>query len=726
MRVRAVLGRNEPENRTIMPKRQHPNRLIHEKSPYLQQHAWNPVDWYPWGEEAFETARKTERPIFLSVGYSTCHWCHVMEHESFEDETTATLLNNRFVPVKVDREEMPDLDRLYMLFVQATTGSGGWPMSVWLTPSLKPFYGGSYFPPVERWGRPAFRVVLESIDSMWRNDRNRLLDSAGSMMRQLLELTRRSENGAALTSELSERCLKQLADSFDPEYGGFGGAPKFPRPVLLRFLFDHYARTGDHQARHMALLTLEKMEEGGIHDQLGIQGKGGGGFARYSTDEYWHVPHFEKMLYDNAQLADAYLRGWQCTQEPRFAETAKDIFNYVLCDMTSPDGGFYAAEDADSISTDGSNEPREGAFYLWSHEEVMHILGEKEGTLFCQAYAIREKGNAPYDPHGEFTGRNILIRAENMPELAIRAGLDPAETERKLEASRTALFDVRSKRPKPRRDEKVITAWNGLMISALARGAGMLQQPELLQAAERAVDFILDKLCNRGSWKLLRSWCDGEASIPGKAIDYACLIQALIDLYEASFNPEYLRMALRFTESQIGLFYDHSEGGFFSTPMDDALIPLRLKEDEDGAEPSANSVSVMNLLRLAAMTGREEFRELALTTLQHFAGTMERVPSAVPLLIASNEMALHPVTQVVLAGDPNDSRMKALRDTICRHDHFNLVLMQSGGSTADLLPEADAIGKGYDGPPAALVCYEGSCKPPVHDPETLMKILKPE
>jgi uncharacterized protein len=707
-----------------MTKRQRPNRLSDQKSPYLQQHAWNPVDWYPWGNEAFDEAERSDRPIFLSIGYSTCHWCHVMERESFEDETTAALLNSRFVPVKVDREEMPDLDRMYMLFVQATTGSGGWPMSVWLTPKLKPFFGGSYFPPVPRWGRPSFREVLEATDHLWTNERERVLASAGSTMQQILELSRQPKGKGELSHAPSDHCLKQMEKSFDEEYGGFGGAPKFPRPALLRFLFGRTARTGDRLALHMALLTVRKMADGGIHDQLHVVGRGGGGFARYSTDEYWHVPHFEKMLYDNAQLADAYLRAWQWTQNPYYAETARDIFNYALCDMTSPDGGFYAAEDADSVTPDNGGELREGAFYLWTKNEVLELLGEEDGTFYCQAYGIRETGNAPDDPHGEFAGKNILARVADMDKLAKRYGIGYDEMMRRIESARALLFEARSKRPRPRRDEKVITAWNGLMISALAKGAAILGDPALLRAAERAAKFILDRLYDSSNGQLKRRWCDGEAAIPGKAADYACMVQGLIDLYEASFDEAYLRQAVALTETQIDQFHDRKEGGFFSTAIDDTLVPIRMKEDEDGAEPSANSVTALNLLRLAEMTGREEFRELALDTIRHYSVAMERNPTSLPLMLVALDTALSPPIKVALAGDTDHPMMSALHKAAFRHDRLGMSVMLAREGSTGPLPASGTTGYSNDKPPAAFVCKEGSCLPPVHDPEALANMLE--
>lgn len=705
-----------------MHQERQPNRLINEKSPYLGQHAWNPVDWYPWGEEAFAAARDNNRPIFLSIGYSTCHWCHVMERESFEDDWTAAILNSSFIPVKVDREEMPDLDRLFMLFVQATTGSGGWPMSVWLTPALKPFFGGSYFPPVPRWGRPAFREVLGTIDHMWRDDRARIEESAGSMMRQLITLSRQPDP-AGLAHEAAERCFGELERSFDQVHGGFGGAPKFPRPAFLRFLFSYAGRTGNRKAQEMALHTIDRMAAGGIHDHLAIPGIGGGGFARYSTDEVWHLPHFEKMLYDNAQLADAALRAFQATRSQHYAELARDIFSYVLNDMRSPDGAFYAAEDADSIPPEGGEEMREGAFYLWSRAEVMQRLGVEDGTIFCRAYGVQEEGNVLSDPHGEFHGMNVLKQAETPTMVAAATGIGQKTVEQRLDQARAILFEARRLRPRPRRDEKVVCAWNGLMISALARGASLLGDASLLENAEQAAAFVMEHLYDREQGRLMRSWCDGESKIPGKAADYACMVQALLDLYEASFKPEHIEIALKLAETQTVLFHDPSEGGFFSTAIDDGLVPLRMKEDDDGAEPSASSASAMNFLRLAAMTGRDNLREIAMGTLRCFSGTLDRTPTTLPLMLVALDTALEPQTQVILTGAPDDPQAELLRRSAALCGKEGMALLQASGAPPELLPEAAATAASWKGPPAALVCTKGSCHPPVYEPEALEKLL---
>jgi uncharacterized protein YyaL (SSP411 family) len=696
-----------------------PNKLIDEKSPYLLQHAWNPVDWHPWGEEAFRKSRESGRPIFLSSGYSTCHWCHVMEHESFENEETAALLNRHFVPVKLDREEHPDVDHLYMLFVQATTGRGGWPMSVWMTPDLKPFFGGSYFPDTDRWGMPSFRSVLEHLANLWEHDRPRLLASAGSIMDQLADLTRPQAARDEVTDKHASACLAALERGFDAEWGGFGGEPKFPRPVVLSFLFSHATATGNRHALDMALLTLRKMAEGGIHDHLGVSGLGGGGFARYSTDRFWHVPHFEKMLYDNAQLAASYLEAYQASGDKLFADTARDIFNYVLCDMTSPEGAFWSAEDADSPDPGGSGQKREGAFYLWTEQEITGLLDPEEAALFISAFGIRSEGNAPFDPHGEFTGKNILIRTASDGELARRFGLTTDIVTRQLDSARKKLFEARSHRPRPGLDDKILTSWNGLMISSLAKGSLILGEKKLLDAAERSARFILDTLYNAESGHLLRRYRDGEAAIEGKANDYAFLIQGLLDLYSASFEADWLRAAMRLAEAQIERFFDQEAGVFYSTAIDDKSVPLRMIEDNDNAEPSVNSVSALNYLRLAVITGRDELRTIAQRTIRHFSSTLDDNPSALPLLLVARQVATAPPVQIIFAGKRGDPALMKLLLTAFRHNRPELTLIYADETCEEVLPEAAAIGRRHKGEPAAYLCAGGSCQPAIRDPESL-------
>ncbi|NTU53190.1 MAG: thioredoxin domain-containing protein [Chlorobiaceae bacterium] len=700
------------------------NRLIRQKSPYLLQHAGNPVDWYPWGEDAFRKAREEDLPIFLSSGYSTCHWCHVMERESFENPETASFINTHFVPVKLDREENPDIDHLYMLFVQATTGRGGWPMSVWLTPDLKPFFGGSYFPPVERWGMPSFRSLLEVLARMWTYDRQRLLLSADSIMDQLIDLARpqSGENGE-ITDAHAERCFLELERSFDTEWGGFGGAPKFPRPALLSFLFSYADRTGNGKALEMALLTLKKMAYGGIHDQLGITGRGGGGFARYSTDRFWHVPHFEKMLYDNAQLAGVYLEAYQASGEPLFADTANDIFQYVLGDMTSSEGAFCSAEDADSPTPEGSGINREGAFYLWTEKEITSLLDPEEALLFMEAFGIMPEGNAPEDPHGEFTGMNILIRTVPDEALAERFKLPIKTIKKRLDIARTKLFDARLKRPRPALDDKILTAWNGLMISSLAKGSRLLGEKKLLEAAERAARFIISTLYEPTSGRIKRRYRDGEAALDGNAGDYACMIQGVLDLYQASFEPDWLRIALRLSETQIERFFDQQDGVFYSTAFDDKSVPLRLIEDNDSAEPSANSTSANNLLRLAAITGRSDLLAVALRTIRYFSHTLDEHPSSLPLMLVARNLSISLPALIIFAGNRDDPSMTRLVETANHNNKPELTMVYADETLEELQPEALAIARTHQGRPAAYLCAEGNCKPAVNDPDALTNML---
>ncbi|MCX6635997.1 MAG: thioredoxin domain-containing protein [Acidobacteria bacterium] len=592
--------------------------MAREKSPYLFQHAHNPVDWHPWGEEAFGKARAEDKPIFLSVGYSTCHWCHVMERESFESEETAALLNRFFVPVKVDREERPDVDRVYMLFVQATTGGGGWPMSVFLTPDLKPFFGGTYFPPDNRHGRPGFPSILRSVAEAWSTDRPRILESGAAILEQLNRHAGISPgSGSWRDDSLSERAFRGFQGDFDAEFGGFGGAPKFPRTVVHHFLLRYWARTGNAEAAGMVFATLEAMARGGMHDQLG------GGFHRYSVDERWFIPHFEKMLYDQALLAVSYLEAYQATGDEFHARVARSIFDYVLGDMISPEGAFFSAEDADSApDPDQPGVKSEGAFYLWRKSEIDLVLGQPAAGWFCDLYGVRESGNVEFDPHGEFAGRNILFQSQSVEQTAARFGVDPSAVKAAIEVARGKLLEARSRHPRPHLDDKILTAWNALMISALARGAQVLGEPRLAEAARRAADFVLSRLYDAPAGTLLRRFRDGDAAIGGFLDDYAFLAQALLDLYQMDFHPRWLEQALALTEKARELFEDASGGAFFSAIAASDLV-LRMKDDHDGAEPSANSIMVLNLLRLAEITGRDDLRQSAERALDAFAGRFE-------------------------------------------------------------------------------------------------------
>ncbi len=616
------------------------NALINEKSPYLRQHAHNPVNWLPWGPEASEKAKREDKPIFLSVGYSTCHWCHVMAHESFESEAIAEILNRDFVAVKVDREERPDVDRIYMLFVQASTGSGGWPMSVFLTPDLKPFFGGTYFPPGTRYGRPGFRDLLLHLAQAWKGERSKIEESSVSVTDQLRGLTQASINAFKPDRELFNKAFWQFRRSFDGEWGGFGSAPKFPRPVILNYLLRYFAREKEEDALEMVTKTLRAMAAGGMHDQLG------GGFHRYSVDERWFVPHFEKMLYDQAQLAVSYVEAYQITKEPVFVQTGKDIFAYLLRDMTAESGAFYSAEDADSADPEDPSKHGEGAFYIWRQSEIEELLGPKAAT-FCAHFGVESDGNVEQDPHGEFTGRNILFEAK------------PADGASFAE-EKQALFRRREGRPRPHLDNKILTSWNGLMISALAQASTVFSEPSYLQAAEKAAAFLLGTMYNAQSGKLLRRFCEGEAAVEAFADDYAFFAAALLDLFEAGGRAEYLQTAVDLCRRGLNQFEDTEAGGFFSTAENAPDILMRMKDDYDGAEPSANSVATDLLLRLAHLTGDEEFRQRAERALQSFAPKLQTQPTMAPQMLVALGRWLTEPEQIVIRCASLDEEIQSL------------------------------------------------------------------
>jgi uncharacterized protein YyaL (SSP411 family) len=692
----------------------HTNRLALEKSPYLLQHAHNPVDWYAWGAEAFEKARAENKPIFLSIGYSTCHWCHVMERESFENETIAELLNRFFVPVKVDREERPDVDRIYMTFVQATTGSGGWPMSVWLTPELKPFYGGTYFPPDSRYGRPGFRQVLEQLAQAWQLDREQILKSGDEVLGQL----RKHVEGdgvqhAPADQHVFDSCFFHFRRAFDSRLGGFGGAPKFPRPASLHFLQRYGYLTKNSEASDMVLVTLREMAKGGMNDQLG------GGFHRYSVDARWFVPHFEKMLYDQAQLATAYLEAYQASGDPALAQVARDIFEYVLRDMTHEGGAFYSAEDADSvIDPEKPHEKGEGAFYIWDADEIQAVANDARATeWFFYRYGIEPNGNVQEDPHGEFTGRNILYERFSVTETARRFGASEGEVTEVLDGVKRKLLAARASRVRPHLDDKILTAWNGLMISAFALGGRVLQERRYADAAHRAARFLVEQLYRDGM--LLRRWRDGEAAIPGFLDDYAFFAQGLLDLYETSFEDEHLRTAVRLTERMIELFDDGNAGGFYSSTAQDSSLVLRVKEDYDGAEPSGNSIAISNLLRLGHMTGRAEWQEKAERALRAFGAKMTTGPTGLPQMLAAAMLAATPPKQIVFGG-PREA-LETLRAAISsRYLPFHSLLWSG---SAGLNPELANMGP-VDGHPAAYVCENFTCQLPVTEAEKLADLLQ--
>jgi len=625
------------------------NRLANETSPYLLQHAHNPVDWYPWGNEAFAKARKENKPIFLSIGYSTCHWCHVMERESFENDDVAGVMNKYFVSIKVDREERPDLDKIYMTATQAATGSGGWPMSVWLTPDLKPFYCGTYFPAAN------FVTLLTRIHEVWEANHAGILNQANRLTDTLKQYTTIAGEPGKLDDTPMRFCLEQLAASYDAEHGGFGGAPKFPRPVALNFLF----RAGGND---MALHTLRKTGEGGLFDQLG------GGFHRYSVDERWLVSHFEKMLYDQAQLVSSYIDAYQITRDPFFADIARRTCDYVLRDMTSPDGGFYSAEDADS-------EGVEGKFYVWTRAEVEQIAGED----FCRAYDVTAAGNWEH-------GLNVL-HGTGFPD------------------ERAKLFAAREKRFRPHRDEKIITAWNGLMISALARAAQALEEPRYLAAVQKAA---------RRYGKITRS-----GNVPAMLDDYAFLANGLVDLYETDFDPAWLNKTIELTDEMLGKFYDAKDGGFFMTGGDDPSVIIRAKEEYDGAEPSGNSIATLLLLRLAQFTDRQDYRQAAEKTLSLFGSRMRSAPHIMPQMLCALDFYLAQPKQIIIAGKPADVMLRAVREKFLPNKIVALV----DDRLVKLMPYTKEM-KSLDGKATAYICVNYACRLPTTDVAQLRKLLE--
>ena len=732
-----------------------PNSLARERSPYLLQHAENPVDWLPWGEAAFAKSRAEQKPIFLSIGYATCHWCHVMAHESFENPEIAALLNASFVPVKVDREERPDVDKVYMTYVQAMTGHGGWPLSAWLTPELKPFFGGTYFPPEDRQGRAGFPSILRAIAKGWANERDKLVAEGERVIDALREHAAEKNAGASAggtegTGEASlaedgaaafEKCFQHFYESFDPGHGGFGGAPKFPRASNLDFLMRAAAMQGvgsdaGAEAIRLTTATLEAMARGGIHDHVG------GGFHRYSVDEGWFVPHFEKMLYDQAQIAVNALNARQATGDERFAWMARDIFEYVLRDLTHPEGGFYSAEDADSLVAHGRPEHAEGAFYVWSHAEIVQVLGA-DAPLFCAHYGVVENGNVPasLDPQGEFTGKNILAQRQSLMATATAYQLAPEEANDRLLGALAKLRTQREQRPRPLLDDKVITAWNGLMISAFARGSQVLgvasdeenqEGRRWLKAAVRAAEFVRRELFDARRGILWRSWRNGPSGTGGFAEDYAYLIQGLLDLYEASCDRRWLEWAEQLQRTMDERFWDAEEGGYFNSQAGDPHIVLRLKEDYDGAEPAASSVAATNLLRLGAVfdeggASGETYRKRGRRCVAAFRKQWMQTPPALPQMLSALELALDAPRHVILVGDARDGDFLALQAVLHEKIGFrrSVLAVTSDEDRAWFASRAPWMAemKALNGKATAYVCEEFTCQAPVTEAAELRRVL---
>jgi len=676
------------------------NRLAREKSPYLLQHRHNPVDWYPWGEEAFARARAEDKPVFLSIGYATCHWCHVMERESFEDPEVARFLNAHFVSIKVDREERPDVDQIYMTFVQATTGNGGWPLSVFLTPDRKPFFGGTYFPPRGRHGRAGFLDVLEQLHRLWLTRRADLRESAEVLLQQLGQSLHFEPAGSDLPGpEVLDHTAARFKAQYDPEHGGFGGAPKFPRPSQPAFLLRWAHRTGDAEARRMVLHTCDRMAAGGIHDQLG------GGFARYAVDAAWQVPHFEKMLYDNAQLAQLYLDAFLVSGEPRYAAVVRDILEYVRRDMTLPEGGFCSAEDADS-------EGKEGKFYCWTLAEMQALLPPDQFAVAARYYGVTAEGNFVdhSDPH-PLPGQNVLHVAD--PDL------DPAEAEL-LRAAQQTLLAARARRVRPLRDDKVLTSWNGLMLGAFARAGVVLGEPAYLATAERALAFLKSRLWDAATATLYHRWREGERDATQLLEDHAFLLGGVLDLYEATLDPQHLAFALQLAEALRARFHDPAHGGFWQAPPEAGDLILRVKDAYDGAEPAGNSAAALGLLRLAEMTGRADLRELAAGTLRLFAERLRRLPEALPAMLTALDFHQSGHVRVVIAGDRDAAGRADLLAAAHRVFAPHRVVL---GHQPPAEPFATSL-PAREGRATAYVCVGTTCRPPIQNPAELAATLR--
>jgi uncharacterized protein YyaL (SSP411 family) len=684
----------------VPPSHKHTNRLANEKSPYLLQHAHNPVDWFAWGDEAFEKAKREHKPIFLSIGYSTCHWCHVMERESFESEELAKFLNEHFVSIKVDREERPDVDKIYMTFVQAMTGSGGWPLNVFLTPERKPFFGGTYWPPEVKYGRPSFLQVLQQIAGAWQSKSNDVLDSAQKLHEQLAEMTaRESTNRMVLTARVVQNAGLRLKEGYDEVNGGWGSAPKFPSPSNPRFLLRYGARHGDAEATRMVLNTCDKMAAGGIYDQLG------GGFARYSVDARWLVPHFEKMLYDNAQLTQLYLDAYLVSGDARHADVVRDVLRYVLRDMTHPDGGFYSAEDADS-------EGKEGKFYCWTEAELKTLLTAEEFSVATNYFDITEKGN--FHDHSDpqaLPNQNVLSIAN--PDAA-------KGKEALLASAKQKMFAVRAKRVRPHLDDKVLASWNGLMLGAVARAGIVLDEPAYLAAAEKNLAFLKAKLWDSKTKTLYHRWRDGQRDNTQLLESYAFLLGGVIDLYEATLRPEHLDFAIALAESMTARFHDAKDGGFWQSTSDAKDLILRVKDDYDGAEPSGNAVATLALYKLAAITERKDFRETADRTLKLFSDRLWQVPQAVPYLLGALDFSLEEPRRAVLAGDFNTPAGRALLRGAHSAFQPNKVILGTTGAVESFAKTLTP----KDGKPTAYVCTGTACQPPTHEAGKLKTLLK--
>ncbi|KAA3599230.1 MAG: thioredoxin domain-containing protein [Candidatus Scalindua sp. AMX11] len=690
----------------------HQNRLIHEKSPYLLQHAENPVDWYAWGPEAFEKAKKENKPIFLSIGYSTCHWCHVMAHESFEDPEVARLMNEVFVCIKVDREERPDIDNIYMAVCQMMTRSGGWPLTIFMTPDKKPFFAGTYIPKESRFGRAGLVELIPKINEVWQTRHDEILETADKITANLTQPST-GPTGPKLDETTLKTAYEQLSGRFDEQLGGFGTAPKFPTSQNFLFLLRYWQRTGDDKALRMVERSLKSMRNGGIYDHIGF------GFHRYSTDPHWLVPHFEKMLYDQALLAIAFTETYQATGKVEYGDTAQEIFTYILRDMTDKGGGFYSAEDADS-------EGVEGKFYLWTEDEIRQTLSKEDADLIITLFNVKKEGNFKDEATGEKTDANIPHLDKPLTETAFKMEISVEELKTRMNGARKQLFTARKQRVHPHKDDKILTDWNGLMIAALAKGAQVFHNQKFLDAAKRATDFILKEM-HREDGRLLHRYRDGQSAILAHVDDYAFLIWGLLEVYEATFDTHYLKTALDLNSEMIQNFWDEKGGGFFFTADDAEDLIVRQKEIYDGAIPSANSVSLLNLLRLGRITANPELETKAMKIAETFASDVSGYPSGYTQFLVSLDFGIGPSYEIVIVGDPQASDTEEMLATLRKHFVPNKVVLlkPNNQESPDIVRFAKYLEhhSSIDNKATAYVCLNYACKMPTTDTKEMLSLL---
>lgn len=686
------------------------NHLINEKSPYLIQHADNPVDWYPWSDEAFLKAKKENKPIFLSIGYSTCHWCHVMAHESFEDEQIGKLMNDTFVSIKVDREERPDLDNIYMTVCQIMTGAGGWPLTILMTPDKKPFFAGTYFPKETQYGRIGVKELTLNVKELWNSKPEEIQDSAEKIIDALKKVSETSSAGE-INPDILDKTYKILSESFDEINGGFGSAPKFPTAHNLLFLLRYWKRTENERALRIVEETLDSMRNGGIYDHIGF------GFHRYSVDSKWLVPHFEKMLYDQALIANVYIEAYQATKNDKYKKTALEIFEYILRDMKSPKGAFYSAEDADS-------EGVEGKFYVWSLKEINDILNVEDAKFASKVFGITEEGNFSEEATGEKSGANIIHMKNSTEDIAEIFKISGEEVAERIERIREKLFNAREKRIRPHKDDKILTDWNGLMIAAFAKGAWVFGEEKYLKEAQKAADFIINTMCENN--RLFHRYRDGEALIAGNLDDYAFLIYGLLEIYQASFESKYLKTALSLNKILLKHFWDVENGGFYFTPDDGEEILIRKKEIYDAAIPSGNSIQMLNLLKISQITEDEELKQKITGIEKAFSETILRSPTGFTQFMVAFDYKVGPSHEIVIVGNPDEEKTKAMIDAVKNNYIPNkTIVLRPLDETSEILELIPSLKfkTSEDNKSTAYICSEGTCKAPTNDSKTLLKLL---